>query len=76
MSDALAMFSDFYADFRMDVAQDMLKRLDIDVGMRLKAMSKGTKEKVQLILVMSRAAELYPVSYTHLDVYKRQVPQR
>lgn len=59
VSDALAMFSDFYADFRMDVAQDMLKRLDIDVGMRLKAMSKGTKEKVQLILVMSRAAELY-----------------
>lgn len=59
VNDALAMFSDFYPDFRMEVAQEMLKRLDIDPNMRLKAMSKGTKEKVQLILVMSRAAELY-----------------
>lgn len=59
VSDTLSLFCDFYSDFRLDVAKDMLKRLDIDIGMRLKAMSKGTKEKVQLILVMSRAAQLY-----------------
>lgn len=59
VNDALAMFSDFYADFRIDVAHDMLKRLEIDPSMRLRTMSKGTKEKMQLILVMSRAAQLY-----------------
>ena len=59
VNDALAMFDDFYADFRIDVAHDMLKRLEIDPSMRLRTMSKGTKEKMQLILVMSRAAQLY-----------------
>lgn len=59
VNDALAMFSDFYSDFRIDVARDMLKRLEIDPSMRLRTMSKGTKEKMQLILVMSRAAQLY-----------------
>ncbi len=55
----LDFFSDFYADFDRDRAMEMLLRLGIDPGMRVKAMSKGTREKVQLILVMSRRAGLY-----------------
>lgn len=52
-------FQDFYPDFRADRAYDMLARLQIQPYERLKNLSKGTKEKVQLILVMSREAELY-----------------
>ncbi len=52
-------FQDFYPDFRMDRAYDMLSRLQIQPNERLKNLSKGTKEKVQLILVMSRDADLY-----------------
>lgn len=52
-------FQDFYPDFRMDRAYDMLARLQIDPRERLKNLSKGTKEKVQLIMVMSRQAQLY-----------------
>ncbi len=52
-------FADFYADFDRDRAMEMLLRLNIDPSMRVKAMSKGTREKVQLILVMSRRAGLY-----------------
>ncbi len=52
-------FGDFYANFRKEKAYDMLQRLHINPNDRLKTMSKGTKEKVQLILVMSREAELY-----------------
>ncbi len=52
-------FGDFYANFNKAKAYDMLKRLHINPCDRLKTMSKGTKEKVQLILVMSREAELY-----------------
>lgn len=55
----IELFSDFYEDFKPEKAYDMLKRLKIDPHDRLKIMSKGTKEKVQLILVMSREAELY-----------------
>lgn len=55
----IELFSDFYQDFKPEKAYDMLKRLNIDAHDRLKSMSKGTKEKVQLILVMSREAELY-----------------
>jgi len=55
----IEMFSDFYADFKSEKAYDMLKTLNINPNDRLKTMSKGTKEKVQLILVMSREAELY-----------------
>lgn len=55
----LDFFADFYADFSRDTACDMLKRLNINLGDRLKTMSKGTREKVQLILVMSRSARLY-----------------
>ncbi|NCB51399.1 MAG: ABC transporter ATP-binding protein [Clostridia bacterium] len=52
-------FSDFYADFDRDKAADMLNRLGVPERQRIKEMSKGTREKVQLILVMSRAARLY-----------------
>ena len=55
----LDFFCDFYPDFRRDVAQEMLQRLGINERQRIKQMSKGTREKVQLILVMSRAARLY-----------------
>ena len=52
-------FEDFYADFDRERAKEMLTRLGIDGSMRIKQMSKGTREKVQLILVMSRQAKLY-----------------
>lgn len=52
-------FHDFYADFDRQKALDMLSRLDIDPNRKLKTLSKGTKEKVQLIMVMSRSAKLY-----------------
>lgn len=55
----IEMFKDFYDNFNPEKAYDMLKRLNINPKDRLKTMSKGTKEKVQLILVMSREAELY-----------------
>ena len=53
------MFCDFYEDFRRDTAIEMLTRLGITTGVRLKTLSKGNKEKVSLILVMSRSAKLY-----------------
>ncbi|MEF9990535.1 MAG: ABC transporter ATP-binding protein [Romboutsia sp.] len=59
VSDILEFFNDFYEDFDMKKAEEMIKSLDIDVNQKLKTMSKGTKEKVQLILVMSRKADLY-----------------
>lgn len=52
-------YADFYADFDRKKAMDMLTRLGIEEQMKFKSMSKGTKEKVQLILVMSRNAQLY-----------------
>ena len=55
----LDYFRDFYADFRMERAKAMLQDLGIPLTMRVKQMSKGTQEKVQLILVMSRDAKLY-----------------
>ncbi|NLP00842.1 MAG: ABC transporter ATP-binding protein [Clostridiaceae bacterium] len=55
----IAFFADFYENFKPEKAYDMLKRLNIDPNERLKNLSKGNKEKVQLILVMSRDAELY-----------------
>lgn len=55
----IGLFSDFYNDFNTKKAYDMLKRLNINADDKLKTMSKGTKEKVQLILVMSREARLY-----------------
>ncbi|NLM76106.1 MAG: ABC transporter ATP-binding protein [Clostridiaceae bacterium] len=55
----IEFFSDFYENFKPEKAYDMLKKLNINAKDRLKSMSKGTKEKVQLILVMSREADLY-----------------
>ena len=52
-------FEDFYEDFDRARAEEMLRHLGIDETMRIKQMSKGTREKVQLILVMSRQAKLY-----------------
>ena len=59
VSDMLAFFGDFYADFNRHKANEMLSNLNIGGGERLKTLSKGTKEKVQLILVMAREAKLY-----------------
>lgn len=53
------LFLDFYEDFSKERAYNMLKSLDISPDSKLKTLSKGTKEKVQLILVMSRQADLY-----------------
>ena len=55
----LDFYCDFYPDFRRDAAEEMLEHLGIGQGQRIKQMSKGTREKVQLIMVMSRAAKLY-----------------
>lgn len=52
-------FIDFYDDFRPDLAYEMFEKLDISPKKKLKTLSKGNKEKVCLILVMSRNAELY-----------------
>ena len=59
IKDMIAYFSDFYTDFVTDRAYKMLTDLEIDVNKRLKTFSKGTKEKVQLVLTMSRDAQLY-----------------
>lgn len=59
VSDIIAFFKDFYEDFDEKRTYDMLEKLQINPHDRLKSMSKGTKEKVQLILVMSRRADLY-----------------
>lgn len=52
-------FGDFYEDFQKEAAVEMIQRLGIPMHAKLKTLSKGTKEKVQLILVMSRKARLY-----------------
>ena len=57
--DILDMFEDFYTDFSREKALQMLASLNINVEDKIKTLSKGTKEKVQLILVMSREADLY-----------------
>lgn len=59
VEDLVDFFADFYEDFKTDRAYEMLQSLNIQPGDRLKTLSKGTKEKIQLILVMSRDADLY-----------------
>lgn len=59
VSQLLDFNSDFYADFRRERAREMLSRLNIREKQRIKQMSKGTREKTQLIMIMSRAAGLY-----------------
>lgn len=58
-ADAVSLYEDFYTDFDAAKARAMLKDLHIEVGDRIGAMSKGTQEKMQLCLTMSRAAKLY-----------------
>lgn len=57
--EAVELFGDFYADFNADKAASLLAELKLQPGDRIGAMSKGTREKLQLALVMSRAAKLY-----------------
>ena len=57
--EAISMFADFYEDFRTERAEEMLNRLNINLNDRIKSLSKGTREKVQLVLVMSRDALVY-----------------
>lgn len=59
VSEVIDYFADFYDDFDADKARRLLKDLDLDTGSRLSKMSKGMQEKVQLVLVMSRNADLY-----------------
>ena len=59
VKDIFDLFADFYQDFDRPRAVDMCHALGIDENAKIKTMSKGTKEKVQLILVMSRKAQLY-----------------
>lgn len=59
ISSILDYFEDFYEDFSRERAVKMLEDLQIDPRAKMKTLSKGTKEKVQLILVMSREADLY-----------------
>ena len=55
----LDFYADFYMDFQREAAQEMIRRLGIDLKQRIRQMSKGTRENVQLIMVMSRKAKLY-----------------
>ncbi len=57
--DALDFFGDFYTDFDRSKAEEMLKQFKLDPNQKIKSMSKGMQEKVQLILVMSRRAKIY-----------------
>ena len=59
ISQLVDFYEDFYADFHPEKAAEMLERLSLDPERRLRTLSKGNREKVQLILTMSRAARLY-----------------
>lgn len=59
VSEVIAYFKDFYSDFSVERAYKLLNELGIKKEDKLKQMSKGTKEKVQLVLVMSRDADIY-----------------
>lgn len=59
VDECLDYFEDFYEDFDRVIAERMLSDLNVPTDAKLKTLSKGTKEKVQLILVMARRAKLY-----------------
>ena len=59
VKDAIKYFEEFYDNFDSEKAKKLLKDLDLDVNSKIGKMSKGMQEKLQLILVMSRNAELY-----------------
>ena len=59
VKDALEYFKEFYDNFDIEKAEKLLKDLDLDINQKISKMSKGMQEKLQLILVMSRKADLY-----------------
>ena len=59
VSEVISYFEDFYDNFDSEKAKKLLKDLDLDINQKLSKMSKGMQEKVQLVLVMSRNADLY-----------------
>ena len=59
VSEVISYFEDFYENFDSKKAKKLLKDLDLDINQKLTKMSKGMQEKVQLVLVMSRSADLY-----------------
>lgn len=59
VKDIIEYFEDFYEDFDIDKVHEILEDLEIDTNSKLKNLSKGSKEKVQLALVMSRHAKIY-----------------
>ena len=59
VSEVISYFEDFYDNFDSEKAKRLLKDLDLDINQKLAKMSKGMQEKVQLVLVMSRNADLY-----------------
>ena len=59
IEDTIRMFADFYADFDIGIAYKLLEDLQVPYKFKIKALSKGNREKLMLILVMSRRAKLY-----------------
>lgn len=59
INETLKFFKEFYSNFDIDKAKDLLKKLDLDENQKIIKMSKGMQEKVQLVLVTSRKADLY-----------------
>lgn len=59
VKETIEFFEDFYEDFHRERAEQMLANLGIDLNSKIKQLSKGTREKLQLVLVMSRDAKLY-----------------
>jgi len=59
VKDTVNFFEEFYEDFQRQAAEEMLKTLQIDGNSKIGSLSKGTREKVQLVLVMSRKAKVY-----------------
>ncbi len=59
VGDMIDLFSDFYGDFDRRKAEDMCRSLELNESLKIKSLSKGTREKMQLMLVMSRRARLY-----------------
>jgi ABC-2 type transport system ATP-binding protein len=59
VNEHLDLFQDFFSDFDRNRAEEMLRMLQVNLTSRYRALSKGTKEKVQLVLIMSRQAKLY-----------------
>ena len=59
VKEVIKYFSEFYDNFKKETAENLLKDLNLDINQKINKMSKGMQEKVQLILVMSRKADLY-----------------